>query len=123
MIQKYGKLHILDDPEQQKKMQANRKIGGIYRWSDNKNQFMYLSSYEKDFLEYLDKKLNWIPSDLVAPSPHNYEYEYNGKKHFYIPDFFIPSLNLEIEIKSSIRMDKQNIEKKEKEIEKDKLMK
>ena len=24
---------------------------------------------------------------------------YEGKKHFYIPDFYVPSLNLEIEIK------------------------
>ena len=35
----------------------------------------------------------------MAPSPHTYYYMYENKKHFYIPDFYIPSLNLEIEIK------------------------
>lgn len=37
--------------------------------------------------------------DIFAPSPHTYYYEYEGTKHFYIPDFFIGSLNLEVEIK------------------------
>ena len=37
--------------------------------------------------------------DIMSPSPHTFFYEYEGKKHFYIPDVFIPSLNLEIEIK------------------------
>ena len=27
------------------------------------------------------------------------QYLYGGEKHFYIPDFFIPSLSLEVEIK------------------------
>jgi hypothetical protein len=35
----------------------------------------------------------------MAPSPHTFYYTYEGKKHFYFPDFFIPSLNLEVEIK------------------------
>lgn len=39
-----------------------------------------------------------------------------------MPDFFIPSMNMEVEIKSSERMKNQNIESKEKEIEKNKLM-
>ena len=35
----------------------------------------------------------------MAPSPHTYYYMYENKKHFYIPDFYIQSLNLEIAIK------------------------
>jgi hypothetical protein len=122
MMKKYGKLYLLNDPEQQKKMQSGRKIAGIYNWSDNKSNFGFLSSYEKDFLEYLDIKLHWPSSDILAPSPHTYSYDYGGKSHYYMPDFFIPSLNLEIEIKSSVRMEKQNPESRAKEIEKDKLM-
>ena len=123
MIKKYGKVYLLDDPEMQKKMQAGRRIAGIYLWSDGKTKFQYLSSYEQDFLKYLDLELHWPASDLMSPSPHTYSYEYNDKSHFYMPDFFIPSLNCEIEIKSAARMDKQNQESKEKEIEKIKLMK
>ena len=123
MMGKYGKLYLLDDPEVQKKMQQGRKIAGVYTWSDNKAKFNYLASYEKDFLLYLDNTLHWPSSDLIMPSPHTYTYEYQNKQHFYMPDAFIPSLNLEIEIKSSERQDKQNKESMEKEIIKDELMK
>lgn len=123
MMDKYGKLYLTDDPEMQKKMLANRKISGVYTWSDKKIQFGYVSSYELDFLKLLDLQLNWPGSDLMSPSPHTYVYKYDSKDHFYMPDFFIPSLNLEIEIKSSIRMEKQNQESKNKEIIKDDMMK
>lgn len=121
MLQKYGKVYLLDDPEMQKKMLSNRSISGTYLWSDNKTKFPYASSYELDFLRLLDRELHWPEADICAPSPHTYEYEYNWKKHFYIPDFFIPSLVLEIEIKSSIG-DVRNKEGYEKEVIKDKLM-
>ena len=99
MIGKYGKTTLLDDPEQQKKMLANRKISGKYLWRDHVHEFTYTGSYEKSFLEFLDRVMNFDADDLMAPSPHTYWYNYNGNKHFYIPDFYIPSLNLEIEIK------------------------
>ena len=123
MMSKYGKLYLLDDEEQQKKMQQGRKIAGIYTWSDGKTKFPYLGSYELDFLKHLDKNLNWPASDLMMPSPHTYKYEYNGKEHFYIPDAFIPSISTEIEIKSSERSEKQNAESREKDKKKDELMK
>jgi hypothetical protein len=99
MIGKYGKVTLLNDPEQQKKMLANRKISGEYVWSDHIHKTPYTGSYEKEFLKFLDLIMDFPPSDVIAPSPHTYYYEYEGTKHFYIPDFFIPSLDLEIEIK------------------------
>ena len=54
---------------------------------------------DKNFLEFLDLVMDFDASDIMSPSPHTYYYTYEGKQHFYIPDFFIPSLNLEIEIK------------------------
>jgi len=100
MIGKYGKVTLLNDPEQQKKMLANRRISGEHIWSTNpKIKIPYTGSYEREFLEFLDLDLNFDPEDIIAPSPHTYYYEYEGAKHFYIPDFFIPSLGLEIEIK------------------------
>ena len=98
MIGKYGKITLLNDPEQQKKMLANRKISGVYVWSDG-TKIGYTGSYELSFLEFLDTIMNFDSSDIISPSPHTYYYTYNGERHFYIPDFFIPSLNLEIEIK------------------------
>lgn len=101
MIGKYGKVTLLNDPEQQKKMLAARKISGTYQWSDRlkEHRFTYTGTYEKAFLAFLDLVLNFSPDDIMSPSPHTYGYSYDGKQHFYIPDFFIPSLNLEIEIK------------------------
>lgn len=122
MMSKYGKLHLLDDADMQKKMQAGRRIAGVYLWSDGKTKLPYLSSYELDFFKHLDQDLNWPAGDIMAPSPHTYTYQYNGEDHFYMPDAFIPSLTLEIEIKSKVRMERQNQVSREKEIIKDELM-
>lgn len=98
MIGKYGKVSLLKDPDQQRKMQEGRKLSGKYIWSDGKSEMFYLGSYEKDFLEYLDKTLHWPLCDIM-PSPHVYLFHHNGMACNYIPDYFIPSLSLEIEIK------------------------
>lgn len=97
MIGKHGKVTLLDDPEQQKKMLANRRISGTYDM--NGKELGYTGSYELDYLKMLDNLLDWDEDDIMSPSPHTYWYEYEGTRHFYIPDFYIPSLNLEVEIK------------------------
>ena len=99
MIGKYGKVNLLNDPEQQKKMLANRRISGVYQWSDHVHETPYTGSYEKSFFEFLDHVMDFDPEDVIAPSPHTYVYTYEGKEHFYIPDAFICSLSLELEIK------------------------
>lgn len=99
MIGKYGKVHLLNDAEQQKKMLANRSISGEYVWRDRVHKSSYTGSYEKEFLIFLDKILNFDPEDVMSPSPHTYYYKYENQTHFYIPDFFIPSIGVEIEIK------------------------
>lgn len=122
MIGKYGKIHLLDDPEIQKKMLAGRRISGTYDWSNGKAAFDYVGSYERDFLHYLDTVRHWQPTDLMAPSPHIYRYEFDGKEHFYIPDFFIPSLSLEIEIKDDGSAKNISEVSREKDRVKDELM-
>ena len=99
MIGKYGKVNLLNDPNQQRKMLEHRKISGKYLWSDHVHEITYTGKYELSFLEFIDRIMNFDPDDVMSPSPHTYYYEYEGKKHFYIPDFYIGSLNLEIEIK------------------------
>lgn len=117
MTDKYGKATLLDDPEQQRKMLQNRKISGYYQWSTNSRyKVAYTGSYERSFLEFIDKVMDFPPEDIMAPSPHNYVYIYNGEKHFYFPDFFIPSLNLEIEIKDG--GDNPNMHQKIQEVDK-----
>lgn len=98
----HGKPYSINDPEQQKKMVYGRKNSGkyIFESEDGKEYVaMYDSSYGKDFFEMIDTFLSWDGADIIAPSPHTYWYEYEGKKHFYIPDAYSTSLNLEIEIK------------------------
>ena len=118
MIGSYGKITLLNDPEQQKKMLANRSISGIYTWSDGSKKLPYTGSYELSFLEFLDKIMDFPSSDVMAPSPHTYNYTYEGKQHFYIPDFFIPSLNLEIEVKDG--GDNPNMHHKIQDVDKEK---
>ena len=101
MIKKYGKVSLCDDPEQQRKMLKARHISGQYQFKDG-GKVDYVGSYEKDFLKMMDMFLRFKSSDIMAPSPHTYSYQYEGETHFYIPDFFIPDLNLEIEIKDEM---------------------
>ena len=99
MIAKYGKIHLLNDPEKQREMLSKRKISGTYKWSDSNFETTYTGSYELDFLKTLDLFFDWDPQDVSMPSPHTYTYKYEGEDKFYIPDAFIHSLDLEIEIK------------------------
>lgn len=99
MISKHGKVSLLDDPEQQRKMLENRSISGVYKWSDGSGTTKYTGSYELHFLQYLDVIFGFGAKDIMAPSPHNYKYMHGKTERFYFPDFFIPDLGLEIEIK------------------------
>lgn len=97
MIRVKGTYNILNDPEQQQKMLANRKISGKYRYSDG-TVFTYTGSYEKKLLEFEDAVMNIPSKDIMMPGP-TIEYMYNGKKHFYIADQLYIPYNLIIEIK------------------------
>ena len=96
----YGKEHLLNEADMQRKMIYGHPLSRDYEW-DEKHKFHIIGSYEEDFLNHL-KSLDWSPSDVIAPSPNNYWYKWeDGTTHLYIPDFFIPSLSLEVEIKES----------------------
>lgn len=113
MIGKYGKVHLLNDADQQRKMIYSKKTSGVYYWSDDdskKFKKYYASSVELKFLEMLDVFLNLDVEDVFSPSPNNYTYKYEGKDHVYIPDVYIASLNLEVELKEP--KDNQNMHPK-----------
>lgn len=130
MMDKYGKVHLLDDPEQQRKMLASKHISGQYTFLDG-GKVTYTGTYELDFLKFMDKFLHFKSSDIMIPSPHTYYYDYKNPndtehegRHFYIPDAFIPSLSLEIEIKQNTNMHPKLLAiDKVKELQKDEMMK
>lgn len=100
MKARYGKTHLLDDPETQKKMLAKRKISGEYVFKNGAKK-VYTGKYEKDFLKKMDVVFGWDPKDIMAPAPDAIEYlDENNEKRLYIPDFYIASLDLLVEIKS-----------------------
>lgn len=100
-MKRAGKENIMKDMEHQKMMLANRGISGKYKYSDG-TIFTYTGSYEKKFLEYLDVLLNWPSSDIMAPAPQLFPYKTeDGVEHVHIPDFYISSLNLIVNIKSA----------------------
>ena len=98
MMKKYHTDNLAVIPEHQKKMLHGRSISGTYEFEDG-GKIDYVGSYELDFLRYCENVMSLKSTDILGPSPHTYYYNYDGTKHFYIPDFFIPDLNLEIEIK------------------------
>jgi len=99
MLKVHGKTHLLDDPEQQKLMLANRKISGEYNYKNSK-KFTYTGNLELEFLKFLDHVLDWHSSDIIMPAPQIFRYEFEGKEKFHIPDVYIQSLNLIVNIKS-----------------------
>ena len=91
------KSEMLSDPEFQGKMLKGRKISGKYTF-ENGEKMDYVGSYEKNFLEFMDKFLHVNPIDIQSPGP-TIEYLYEGKKHFWITDFYYIPYNLVIDVK------------------------
>ena len=97
MVKKYGKTNLLDDEEQQKKMLANRRISGTYKFRDG-GERTYCGSYEKKTLEFYDKVLNVPSKDIMTPGP-TVIYDYEGEKHKWITDIYYIPFNLVHDIK------------------------
>ena len=91
------KEEMLRDPEFQNKMLNNRKISGTYKFADG-GKISYVGSYERKFLEFMDVFLRVQSKDIQAPGP-TIEYYYQGKKHFWITDFYYIPYNLVLDIK------------------------
>ena len=102
-----GRKERLQDPTIQKEMMNNRSISGIYRFESGVT-IPYVGSYEQDFLRFYEKEFKGSPRDIIQ-CPYTFKYtlpdevrkKYNieNTEFTYIPDFFIPSLHLIIEVK------------------------
>ena len=125
MLRVKGTYNILNDPEQQKIMLANRRISGVYKHSDG-GKIQYTGEYERKFLEFMDLFMQMPSKDIISPGP-TMEYYYNGAKHIYIPDFYIPSINCIIEVKDggdnlNTKQSASMIASREKTLEKERII-
>jgi hypothetical protein len=91
MILKYGFAHALQNKEFF--IKANKTNFRIKKFKNT--NIYYQGSYELDFLE----KFYSLFPDIQRGLSIKYLFEEN--QHYYFSDFYIPSLNLIIEIKSS----------------------
>lgn len=98
---KYGTERLQTDPEYaeyvQRKALAGRKMHGEYTFADG-GKIEYFGSYERKFLQFMDQVIHCESEDILAPAP-SIKYQYEGKTHLYIPDFYYIPYNLIIEIK------------------------
>lgn len=117
------KQQMLNDPEFQEKMLANRGISGKYKFQDGTYK-TYTGTYEKKFLEFLDVFLHVDPADIYAPGPV-IEYEYEGEKHKWITDFYYEPYNLVFDIKDGGENpnNRSMVHYRAKQIEKEKAIK
>jgi len=93
-LEKYGVEYSIQNDDV-----YNKKISSGYNVKKFKNMF-YQGTYELDFLE---KYYNRITISKIKSI--KYDFDNNTKK--YYPDFFIPKLNLIVEIKSDYYYNKQ----------------
>lgn len=97
----YGTDNLLNDPERQAELLANRSISGKYKFPDGV-EIVYVGTYELDFLEHCVNHFSWDSTDVIpCPASLFVEYydPYTKKKRWYMPDFYIPKYNVVIEIK------------------------
>lgn len=126
-LERYGVEYVLSDPIIRQKAKETMKLKyGVEHQSQNENihkkqmfngkrikqykdtNIWYQGTFELDFLEkYFNK--------FEIQKAHSIKYEFNNKNKYYHPDFFIPFLNLIIEIKNSYyaKIDKDKIDCKQ----------
>lgn len=95
---KYGKERKAE-PDEIREMLKKKSTAGNYKFQDG-GTVPYISSYEKDFLEFFDMNMGQA-SSTIQECAIVFEYEYEGKLKHYLPDFYIPHLDLIIEIKAN----------------------
>lgn len=96
-MRKDGTYNYAANPEFQEKMLKNRKISSTYKFTDG-GKIDYVGSYEKKFLEFIDKVMQIESKDIIGPGP-TIEYTYNGEIHYWITDFYYVPANLVLDIK------------------------
>jgi hypothetical protein len=98
MIEKYGVENIIQNEKYF--YQINFKSYAIKKYKDS--GLFYQSTYEFLFLENMER------NDLLHLVKNGLRFNYliNEGKHYYFSDFYIPKMNMIVEIKSSWTYDK-----------------
>jgi hypothetical protein len=122
MLRVHGKTTLLDDPEQQEKMLANRRISGKYKFTDG-GYHVFTGKYEEKALEFMDKVMGFKSTDILSPGP-TIEYIYKGKKLKWITDILLIPFNLVIEVKDggSNPNNREMISYREKQLAKEQMI-
>jgi endogenous inhibitor of DNA gyrase (YacG/DUF329 family) len=104
------KVYGVGSASQNKEVHDKQQKNSCWSRKYKNTNINYRASYELDFLE---KYYNVYPNIKNGP---RIKYLLENKEHYYFPDFYIPSLNLIIEIKNSYlaKKHKETIEAKRK---------
>lgn len=97
----YGTDNLLNDPERQAAMLANRSISGTFTFPDG-TKINFTGQFEEDFLHHCVEVLNMTSLDIISAPPTCYiQYmdTFVNKERWYIPDFYLPKYDLVVEIK------------------------
>lgn len=103
---RYGKgtTTLADRPEHQIKCLRGRKISDKMKFKNVDGEICeiwYVGSYEKHFLAML-QMIGYKFEDIMDTPPATIKYKTeDGEEHYYIGDFYLPGLNLLVEISSS----------------------
>ena len=98
----HGKDHLLNDPAQQRLMLANRSISGTYEFADGSKK-TYTGQEELALLKFLNEAMAWPGRDVQMPAPQHFPYTgLDGKTHIYLPDAYIETLNIIVEVKGEM---------------------
>ena len=102
-IEKWGVEYPMQHPDVLGNQQRNAYRRKEYTWKTG--EISILQGYEPIVLKELENK-GFLFNEVLTDNKDMPEiwYEFEGKKHRYYPDFFIPSKNLIIEVKSEWTM-------------------
>jgi len=100
-LEKYGETNVSKVPEIMDKILKNSKKRKDYQMPSG--EIIYLQGYEPFALDFILKEENISEKDIISDRkevPKIYWYDLNNIQHRYFVDFYIPSQNRMIEVKS-----------------------
>jgi len=115
LVEKIHKTNMLrygmPNPIQSLGVFSKQQLSGLFIKRYKESSLFYQGSYELDFLEKYYDLLNIQRAPFI-------KYKFRDKERIYYPDFYIPSINLIIEVKNKYlaKRDKQTIRAKKKAV-------
>jgi len=102
-LEKYGVENPIQNPNiKNKMMESNKKSMFTHKsYTLPSGKTIHIQGYEPQFLNHIFTN-NLLSENEIDYNPDSIKYvDENNKEHQYYPDFYIPKLNLIVEIKSS----------------------